>query len=460
LMPIMTFMTRYYNSSKHFCRNSSVSHQIFTIFCLTLFVLAVFSVTSCEENPTKIGNELLPSNDFVLTKSTDTLRVWSYTDFNDSTRTDNPPVSFLGQIIDPYFGTTTTEFVTQIRLRSAWDDKPFTIDSVKLFMRLLHVKGGTDAAYMLNLSEIADQIYVDSAYYSYKPVKITGYNVAVELPALKAGGLNDIAVNLPVSFGEYITRDTSKLFYSNNKPDFRSYFKGLYFHISPSSDPMLVSLSLAAQSSASEYYNFITLYMHDDNKVLKEYYLVLDATNVNARYNRFLHDFSTAESDKRIKHINDGIKDTLSYLQYLNGVYTRITLPGLENLKNNPEFAKVAINKARLTIPVYFDGVNYKASTVPASLRLRFKTKNGKRYDVPDYYIDESHNFFDGNLDSVRNVYNFNIPNFVQGYLKDATGSIKPELEIFQSTTGTKNVIFKANNNKITAKFEFTYTKF
>lgn len=454
----MTFMTRYYNSSKHFFRNSSVSHQFFSIFYLTLFVFTAILITSCEENPTKIGNELLPSNDFVLTKSTDTLSIWSYTDFNNSTRTDNPSISFLGQIRDPYFGTTTTEFVTQLRLRSAWDDKPFTIDSVKLFLRLLHVKGGTDAVYMLNLSEIADQIYVDSAYYSNKPVKTTGYTVSVQLPSLKANALNDISVKLPVEFGQYITRDTSKLFYSNNKPDFRSYFKGLYFNISPSSDPMLVSLSLAAQSSASEYYNYITLYMHDGN-LMKEYYLVLDATNVNARYNRYLHDLSTADADKMIKHVNDGIKDTLSYLQYLNGVYTRITLPGLEDLKNDPQFDKIAVNKARLTIPVYFDGVNYKASTVPASLRLRFKTKSGLKYDVPDYFIDDSHNFFDGKLDSVKNVYNFNIPNYVQGYLKDATG-ILPELEVYQSATGARNVIFKANNNKTTTKFELTYTKF
>jgi hypothetical protein len=459
-MPIMTFMTRYYNSLRNFRRINSVSHRIFTIFCLTIFVPAVFFMVSCEENPTKIGNELLPSNDFVTIKSFDTLRVWSYTDFNDSTRTDNPSLSFLGQINDPYFGTTSTEFVTQIRLRSAWDDKPFIIDSVKLFLRLLHVKGGTNAGYILNISEIADQIYVDSAYYSGKPVNLTGYGIAVALPAVTASGINDISVKLPVSFGEYLTRDTSKFFYSNTKPDFRSYFKGLYFRISSSTDPILVSLSLSAQSTLSEYYNFITLYMHDDANVQKEYYFILDATNVNARYNRFLHDLSTADPDKRIKHVNDDQKDTLSYLQYLNGVYTRITLPGLENLKNNPEFENIAVNKARLTIPVYFDGDNYTASKAPESLRLRYRYKNGIKYDVPDYFIDASQQFFDGTLDSLRNVYNFNIPNFVQGYLKDATGLIKPELEIFQSTTGTKNVIFKANNNKTTAKFEFTYTKY
>jgi hypothetical protein len=458
-MPIMTFMTRFYNSSKHIRRINSGSHQFFNIFCLILISLSVFFVTSCEEDATQIGNDLLPSNDFVEIKSFDTLRVWSYTDFDDSTRTDNPFVSFLGQINDPYFGTTTTEFVTQVRLRSAWDDKPFIIDSVKLFLRLLHVQGGTDAGYLLNLSEIADQIYVDSAYYSINPVNTTGYNLTVELPVMTANALNDVSVSLPVSFGQYLTRDTSKFFYSNTKPDFRSYFKGLYFRIFSSPDPMLVSLSLAAQSSASEYYNYITLYMHDDVGP-KEYYLVLDATNVNARYNRFKHDLSTADSDKRITHVNDGQKDTLSYLQYLNGVYTRITLPGLENLKNNPEFANLAVNKARLIIPVLFDGDRYKPSTVPASLRLRYKASSGMKYDVPDYFMDQSQSFFDGTLDSVKNVYTFNIPNFVQGYLRDATGLIRPELEVFQSTTGTKNVIFRANDNKTTARFEFTYTKF
>jgi hypothetical protein len=330
---------------------------------------------------------------------------------------------------------------------------------MKLFLSLLHIKGGTDAGYILKMSEISHQIYTDSSYYSNRPVDTTGYSVAVVLPAFKADTTNDISVNLPVGFGEYLTRDTSKLFYSNNKPDFRSFFKGLYFRISSSSKPMLASLSMASQTNASGYYNYIIVYMHDADG-FKQYYFILDASNPNARYNRFLHDFSTASPDKKIKHVNDGQKDTLSYLQYFNGVYTRITIPGLENLKNNPDFAKISVNKARLTIPVYFDGDLFKASKVPASLRLRYKTKSGARYDVPDYSVDASHSFFDGTLDSVNNVYNFNIPNFVQGYLRDTKGLLKPELEVFQSTTDAKNVILKANNSKTPVKFEFTYTKF
>ena len=121
LMPIMIFMTRYYHSSKLSCRFISVFHNHFKIFRLTLFALVVFFVSSCEEGPTKIGSDLLPGSDFVTIKSIDTLSVWSYTMYDDSIRTDNPSVSYLGQIHDPYFGTTTAEFVTQIRLGSEWD---------------------------------------------------------------------------------------------------------------------------------------------------------------------------------------------------------------------------------------------------------------------------------------------------------------------------------------------------
>jgi hypothetical protein len=456
LMPIMTFMTRFYHSCTHTCRFFNVSHIHLQIFILAIFLL---SLISCEEKPTTFGNDILPESDFATIISTDTLSVWSFTDFDDSVRTDNQNIALLGQIRDPYFGTTTCEFVSQVRLRPAWDKKPYVIDSVKLYLRVLHMKGPSDAGNMLNISEISDQIYTDSAYYSKRPVKTTGYSVSVALPILKKDSINDIVIDMPISFGEYLLRDTSMLFYSNTKPDFRSYLKGFYFQISQPSDPTLISMSVESPSLGGDSYNFFTIFLHEEN-VLKETYFILDAVNENARYNRFLHDLTTADPDKMIEHVNDGYRDTLSYLQYLNGVYTRLTFPGLENFKKSLNNARVSVNKGSLSIPVFLDGVTFKGSTVPSSLNLRYKTKDGYKYDVPDYYVDQDHKFFNGNLDSINKVYNFNIAYYVNSYLLDATGTIKPELEVYQFETGTKNVILKANNNKTPVKFEFTYTKF
>ena len=92
--------------------------------------------------------------------------------------------------------------------------------------------------------------------------------------------------------------------------------------------PAARGISLAPPATIGTYSNFFVLYMHDDAGTTKEFYFILDAVNRNASYNRFSHDFSTASPEKRINHINDGFKDTLSYLQYLNGVYTMISIPG------------------------------------------------------------------------------------------------------------------------------------
>ncbi|HUX57719.1 MAG TPA: DUF4270 family protein [Bacteroidales bacterium] len=454
-------MTRYYHSSQSLHRFYSVSHHLFSKFFLTLFTLITFFLSSCEEEPTQIGSALLPKGDFVDIQSTDTISAWSYTMYDELDRTDNPSISYLGYIYDPYFGTTTAEFVTEIRMGSEWNFEPTTIDSVRLYLTLLDVKGGgSDNVYTLKLSEIAEQLNIDSAYYSSKVVPLTGYEISdIELPALTPDTINNIVIDLPVEFGNYLIRDTSKLFYSNTRDDFRSFFNGLYFSITPGSDPLLVLLSFTPPSTPGAYNNVLVLYMHDEADELKQFLFILDAVNKNASFNKYSHDFTTASPEKKIAHINDGFLDTLSYLQSLNGVYTKIELPSLKTLKDDPAFNNIGVNKARLSIPVYLDGDMFKPSTVPPQLYLRYRTKSGAKYEVPDYYIDKYHDFFDGRIDSINNVYKFNLATFVQGYFNDATDEVLPELELFQYG-GIKNVILKANNSKTPVKFEYTYTKF
>jgi hypothetical protein len=472
LMPIMIFMTRYYNSSQHSRRFESVSKKFHKLLRLTLFTLIAFFASSCEKGILNMGSGLLPESDFIGVKSIDTLSVFSYTMYNNSIRSDNPTISYLGQIFDPYFGTATAEFVTQLRLSEKWADRIFTIDSVRLFMHLLSTKGKTNVTHALKLSEISDLISPDSTYYSNTPVHTAGYVLNnIELPVLRTDTINDIILNLPVEFGNYITRDPSKLFYSTNNihyspafPDFRDYFRGFYFQMEPSSDPVLVSLYLAPpdvnNTAHSTSQNAIVLYFRDSTNVTKQFELLLDAKIRNAAFSRFSHNYLTADPDKRIKHINDSYRDTLSYLQSLNGVYTKIVLPGLTKIKSDASIGKIAVNKARLIFPVVFNGDQFQPTTVPPRLVLRYQTANGLSYVVPDWNIEPSYQtFYDGKLDSTAMVYRFNIPSFVQAYLDDATNNVEPELGIYEEG-GTNNVILKANKSKTPVKFEFTYTKF
>jgi len=470
LMPIMIFMTRYYNSYQNPRRFVSVPQNLFRIFFTTFIVMVTVLAGSCKKEVLKIGGDILPEGDFVSIKSIDTLSIFSYTMYDDSARTDLSSVSYLGQDYDPYFGTTTAGFVSQIRLNAKWDGQPFTVDSVKLFLQILTNKTvASGAIHTLSLSELANQIFVDTAYYPNSPIALSGFHMSdIPIPSLRADTINNITLSLPgngVEFGKYLTRDTTKLFYNNNNPDFRSYFKGLYFQLnSTNTDPYLLSLSLTFNSS--NYNNYFILYIHDSIGTAKQYSLILDAKNTNASFNTFNHDFSTATTGDKMAHLNTTYKDTLSYLQSLDGVYTKLILPGLKKIKTDNSFGKISINRARLVVPVHFKATvlsPYITPYVPSQLFLRYRSKTGIRYTVPDYSlgssVDISHSFFDGKLDSVAYVYNFNIPAFVQDYLEDATGNIEPELDIYQGA-GTKNVILNANKNKIPVKFEFTYTKF
>jgi len=463
-------MTRYYNSYQNSHRFVSVPQNLFRIFFTTFIVMVTVLAGSCKKEVLKIGGDILPEGDFVSIKSIDTLSIFSYTMYDDSARTDLSSVSYLGQDYDPYFGTTTAGFVSQIRLNAKWDGQPFTVDSVKLFLQILTNKTvASGAIHTLSLSELANQIFVDTAYYPNSPIALSGFHMSdIPIPSLRADTINNITLSLPgngVEFGKYLTRDTTKLFYNNNNPDFRSYFKGLYFQLnSTNTDPYLLSLSLTFNSS--NYNNYFILYIHDSIGTAKQYSLILDAKNTNASFNTFNHDFSTATTGDKMAHLNTTYKDTLSYLQSLDGVYTKLILPGLKKIKTDNSFGKISINRARLVVPVHFKATvlsPYITPYVPSQLFLRYRSKTGIRYTVPDYSlgssVDISHSFFDGKLDSVAYVYNFNIPAFVQDYLEDATGNIEPELDIYQGA-GTKNVILNANKNKIPVKFEFTYTKF
>lgn len=458
LTPIMIFMTKFYLS------NSSIQ-KYFPGYLLKILLFAVGTasilfIVSCEEDPSTIGKKILPPGDFATVISTDTLTVRSYTMYDDSIPSGNPSHSYMGQVYDPYFGTTSAGFVTQLRLGESWNGVSFVVDSIKLYMTLTDVKGNTQAGHILRLSEIAEQIYTDSVYYSSKAVQLTGYNVPdVFLPELQADTINNLVLSIPVEFGNYLMRDTSMLFHSNAKPDFRSFFKGLYFRINSVGDPVFLTLSLEPQTNYGIYSNYFVIYMHDNVSNPIEYLFILDAVSRNACFNTYEHNFDAADPTKKIQHINDGFRDTLSYLQCLNGVFTKLELPGLKTIKEDPSFSNIGVNKARFIIPAWYDGSNYRPSTIPAQLYLRYSDNTGKRYLVPDYN-KVSAAFFDGSADTTDGVYNFNVASFVQFYLEDTSDKFRPELEIFLPSGSTQNAILKANNNSTPVRFEFTYTRF
>jgi len=232
--------------------------------------------------------------------------------------------------------------------------------------------------------------------------------------------------------------------------------------MSASDDPVIFTFSLAyKQTTGGTYENFFTVFMHDTSYISRRYYFILDPMHPNVSYNRITRYFSEADPDKKIEHINDyTFRDSLTYVQHLNGVFTKIVFPGLDSVRQKLQQGKFSINKARLSVPAYLDGDQFTLLTVPSSLVLRYEDKDGNKFDVPDYNLDTNHEFFDGTFHKADSTYYFNIPTYIQQYLEDKNNDYKPELEIYLGPNVLKSVILRANENKIPVKFEMTYTRF
>lgn len=420
----------------------SLKKQIHKI--LVLPVLVSFIVISCEDDPASIGQGILPQSDFDSIVAIDTIGVEMYTLFSDSATSMIPSINYLGNMLDPYFGLTSADFVTQLWLTTEWPGEGFTIDSVQLRLAITDIIGEMLGSGTMNIHELGEKLSVDSTYLVGRDVPVKDILATVAIPSMPEGTDTVLTINLPLSFGEYILRDTSKLFLQSDTVDFRDYMYGLYFEYPETGNYHMLQLNVQGSST------IIEIYYTNASGYDRTYKLLMNTKCLS--YNRFLHDYEQADPDKKIKYINEPIKDTLAYVQPMEGVYSRLAIPGLEFLRSVPY--NVAVNKARIYLPVYINDIDYTEEMVPDNIYVRYDSAGVKRL-LTDYFVDEA--FLDGTYNQVTNLYKLNISDFVQNYIE---GNIaEPVIEIYLPELSTKNLIVKANRESEDAvRFELTYT--
>lgn len=444
-------MTRYYHNHKINSIFLAVSSKLQKTFLILSLVALPAFISSCEEDPTKIGEDLFPGSDFVSIKSIDTLSVFGYTDYTSPVRTNSRYYSYLGKLSDPYFGETTADFVSQLQLYAEWPGGgAFTVDSVKFFMAIVASEGFLTSAHSISLVESTDFMNADSAYYSNKVIHrgLDFGTYPIPTSKIKVDTATTILIPLQNFVGEYLLRDTSMLFRSSTEPDFKSFFKGLYVSMTDSPDPLFLTTVLSAANPGAG----IIVYYHNSSDSLLTFPFWINRNAVTV--NRYTHSSRNGIPGKDI--VNKRVKDTVAYLQNYDGVYAQIEIPGLKQLKS---LMPLSVNKARLKVPVFFDSVIYKPNTLPSQILVRYRTAAGVLDTVPDYKLGISGtSYLGGTYSRTTNEYTFNLAVFTQLYLE---GTIpEPVFELFLPAGTSKNVIIKMNENISAAKLEFTYTKF
>ncbi len=439
-MLTMTFMTNSFWNQQN--NNHSTPRQGMRKIILPLIALLIPALFSCSKDPVRIGLDLLPDNDFIEVWSTDTVGIRAYTMYNEESLSSDSTRMIAGSLYDAYFGTTSCDFVTQLRVMSPWPARAFTVDSVKLTFIPSKVSGDTTAVHYMRICETGTLLTDTTDYYSAQDPDTINFLGQYLLPKLVAN--TAVAIKLDNWVGDYLMRDTTQFYPASDF--YKEFFKGLWFGIKSETSPIMVEMNASVTASIEPL--AITVFYHSDTL---SYNYSFVATHRAVNYNRFTHDRTTAEPDKQIIHVNDMVTDTAVYLQTYQGVYVKLDMPSLEPFRN---VDNLAVNKARIIAPVHLDGETYKESNMPPRIYVRYRNSEGRELPIPDLLHDVS--FMDGTYYSEKDSYLFNITTFVQKYLD---GEIEePSVEFFLPLTATQNVIFKANSNEPAFKLEFAYT--
>jgi len=281
---------------------------------LTLLAITSFLIVSCEEDPAAIGGSILPGMDFDSIVAVDTMTIGMYTLFNDSATSMTPPISYLGSMLDPYFGATSSDFVTQLWLSTAWPGYGLaSVDSVRMYLQVNDITGEMPEVNIVNIYELGEKLSEDSTYFVNRDVPVRdldGDNIlaAFAFPEMEESTDTILKIDMPVSFGEYLMRDTSKLFLGTDTIDFRDYFYGFYFE-SLQTGHRMYELDLYSNNTA------IVVYYTDALGDSRFYEFLINERCLN--YNRYLHDYDQADPEKRIKYFSGKPDSYLMQISFL-----------------------------------------------------------------------------------------------------------------------------------------------
>ncbi|MDZ7739128.1 MAG: DUF4270 family protein [Bacteroidales bacterium] len=282
---------------------------------LALPLLLSFIIISCEEDPAIIGEGILPGSDFYNIAAVDTLDVDLYTLYDDKATSMFTSMSYLGSNLDPYFGLTRANFVSQLWLSGPWPGDDVRIDSVKMGMAVTKVTGDMSMPGELKIYEVDEMMYPDFVYHTNREVPLGEMLASVQMPVLPESDEDTIIdITLPNLFAEYILRDPASIYLRSDTVDFRNYFNGLYFDYPQTGNKHMLDINLVSGATS------IIIFYTNTDSISRNYQFLMNDKCV--RYNRYEHDFEMADPDKKIKYINEPVRDTLAYVAVqVRGIY-------------------------------------------------------------------------------------------------------------------------------------------
>lgn len=381
------------------------------MWVMTLIVLTHFS---CKKETGPVGMDV-GDNDIGL-QYIDTFTLITRTVREDSVISHNLSYNLLGAFNSSVYGKNIASLYCNFTLPQSNFSFGTTpqIDSVVLILKYLkddQYSGDINDALTVNVSEITERLYHDSAYFSSR--KFTTQNTPTLTTTLKVNLEDSIEVTegtKKVTYAPHMRltlgADMMNRFLSASPSDlasnesFQNYLKGLYVTIDNST--LGPEDGVVALMNLKEGLSGITVYYNDS---LNAHFPI---STSGVRVNEFKHDFSGSLASTQISNPQNYAE---TYLLSMAGLKTMIEVPGLTSLV---EKGSVAIGNAFFEF--HFDQGQISPDFDAFSrLLLVSRDSNGRNDFVADQLLEP--NLYGGALNPTESKYSFNVTRHVQDIL-------------------------------------------
>lgn len=434
---------------------------------VVLSVLFLIVLISCKKD-----GELYPefNNENLSIHFTDTLTIVTTLVKDDSISTLYAGANLVGIYNDSVFGPASASFYTEITLNGAnvnFGTNPI-IDSVVLSLKYVSANSlygsiitqQTVDVYRLdeNLSK-SDYFSYDSLSYSSYPTPLGSLtflpNLTDSVQVIQNGNTTwqeaHERIRLSDAFGQEILSAGAGSNSILDNTELLSLVKGLY--ITPSTT--VNNTTLAPSEGSILYFDMnsslstLTVFYRDDSITEKSYSFLINSES--KKFNHFEHNYTNTEIDKQLSGLS--YDSTLTYVQAMGGVKTKLLIPNLKNLSTD---GKIVINKAELVFNVSDVGNNLAPIEKLALLGI---TAEGGAIFLIDYF--EGTEYFGGKYDETNRTYTFNIAR----HLQDLINNNKTDYGMYlvatsSSITANRSVINSFKHPSKNIKLNITYSKF
>jgi len=425
--------------------------RFFLQYLFPLIFLLTF-VSSCEESFTPVGDALLPDSDgiFLKTDTINGLKVKTVIT-TDKLITSKDPYPLIGEIKDDFLGEMSSTWITQFLpqfMGASFGDSVVSVNEASLILvvdsviygdkfsplifRISHLLTDTNTT-NIGLSDtvsyLSDQDYHEIFDYEEIILEET-ITPATDIKFDSSGNFHFIEFSLPESFYMRLYNIQNEIL---NNPDFyvndtidnvitRDYNGDTVYYTNRKllgalaisayraneNTGSIIRLNVIHNTGLSNYPEYSTKikinYTSSDESLSSNYFFYTNYVNINHNYSGYPIE----------NHFNENLNDdTISIVQSLSGVKTKIEFPDIKNYFS--QYNKVVINKATLIIKEY---TPHSLSDTEYSPSYIFGTFESSSYDQL-YEIYYNHVNIDGSYNDSLNQYTLNIPHFIQSLVSD-----------------------------------------